>query len=280
MDKSLWHQAEAIRLSSSKEERRKYKQRKKKEKLERLSVHSTTSKRPLTGFVFCGACGGQSILRDRDRYVCKTWKNYRSCDNSRGMLSSKIIEAVFNKLEKYVLENDWCSLFSGVFELEQEAYEKSKEELKILDTKIEGMIEVIDRGINLDQVVLRLEKLQIERAELEAELSKERSNLGVSNEYIQIMFLSEFRKMKDKVLLPDQVSAWRRSLSLVVDKAATTPILSKDRGMTIEVKIAGMEGWTEFHRRITVKKASRQLYDAPILFLSLLFFGSKNRYSC
>ena len=256
VDKNLWHQAEAMRLSSSKEERRKYKQRNKKEKLERLSVHSTTSKRPLTGFVFCGACGGQSILRDRDRYVCKTWKNYRSCDNSRGMLSIKIIETIFDRLEKHVLENDWYDIFSGAFELERESYDNSREELKILDTKIEGMIEVIDRGINLDKIVSRLERLQIERAELEAELSKERSSLGVSNEYIQVMFLSEFRKMKEVVLSPDQVSAWRRLLSLVIDKVITTPILSKDRGMTIEVKIGSIEGWAEFYRRITAKKAN------------------------
>jgi hypothetical protein len=47
-------------------------------------------------------------------------------------------------------------------------------------------------------------------------------------------------------------------MSLLVEKVITTPIPDKKRGMTIEVKIAPMEGWAEFYRRITAKKARNE----------------------
>ena len=218
----------------------------------------STSCKPLTGLVYCGVCDNKAILANDQRYICGCYRMYKKCNNARAVKTPVLLSMISQVIISHIDMTDWrteLTEFCGKVEKNWE------EELKLLENKISNLTGSIEMGVKVESIKTRINELEIKRLQFNQELEKSNSKniilTGNDNKYIR-------KKLKDAIIMLEQLLTenqdngyrWREIMSLLVDKVITTPIPDKKRGMTIEVKIAGMEGWAEFYRRITAKRAN------------------------
>ena len=141
------------------------------------------------------------------------------------------------------------------FEQNKKQAEQYDKKLLDIDNRIKGYNYVIQDGVYLEEISNNLKNLQSHKAYILSKISSKIPDMD-SEELIKEELTQGLFILSDQVKVMGFAPSWRAAMSLIVDKVITTPIPNKRRGMTIEVKIAGMEGWAEFYRRITAKRAS------------------------
>jgi hypothetical protein len=139
-----------------------------------------------------------------------------------------------------------------------------KEKVSI-EKSISSLVSALESGVDVIQIKERIQELERKRIDTDLKIKKIcthkmrwASAIVTRNEYVRDKF-GEGLEMFEHAYTQDAEDkngyTWREVMSLIVEKIVTTPIPDKKRGMTIDVKISPMEGWAEFYRRITVKRA-------------------------
>ena len=212
------------------------------------------SRKYLSGMVFCGVCGSKCQRANHTRYVCGAYRTYRTCKNARGIKNDRLVEEIFAELIKYIdNEKNFVRSFKKIFDEENQEIKAKNALLENINRRINAYQTILDDGVYLPEISEGLILLQQEKAEILSQLHKKIPEVYSEKLTKKLLIEEGLEILKQGYYKGEFAQSWRAAMSLMVDMVGTTPIPDKKKGMTIEVKIASIEGWAEFYRRITAK---------------------------
>jgi hypothetical protein len=205
---------------------------------------------PYRQLVFCGSCHGQKTLADRKRYVCRSWKAKRTCNNARGTRQAAILEEIQYVLQdsiKIKSDKQICDEINSILNLGQRKRHLLLKEVKRLDLCIKQTTSLIgSKGIDLDIVTDRLKEFQHQHADLQVQLAE---TIDPPKRGIKSLFLQTIDDLIKALGSPQRNDRYRLLLKLLVEKIILTPITRLPYGETIDVMIAD-NAWVNLHQYI------------------------------
>ncbi|MFM9939772.1 MAG: recombinase family protein [Hyphomicrobiaceae bacterium] len=139
-------------------------------------------KRPLSGLVFCGACGARYIIATHDYLRCSGRMNSGTCDCSRTMLMSEIEERVLGGLRCNLLASEVVAAAVEEYRAERmrlaaqrrQARGRLQSELAEVERKFARTMKMVEDG-HADPAVAgpRLNELAAQRRDLQRAMAEE-----------------------------------------------------------------------------------------------------------
>ena len=202
---------------------------------------------PLTGLVKCGWCGGQKSVAHESRYVCNTSRFHKGrCKNARGTREGVIAEPLFAALAAKVSEEqDWPLRMREAFAKEIDERTKLTEEANALEDRMSRLLDVIERGIKIDETTARILSLQDRLAEIRAlpKLPEIETHDGIRHRLLLALDRMQAEFTTRKYARP--IGA---ALALVVDSIILTPT-DEWKGEHIDIRLKP-GGWPEFYVQV------------------------------
>jgi site-specific DNA recombinase len=166
IDDVTWNAAQAIKLKRS----------------HLGATQSRAPRRPLSGLLRCGSCGGGMVSignRKRSaRLQCGTYKESGSCTNSRKVNRDVIEAAVFaglkDELSNPIAITEYIKAYND--ERRRLAREAGDQMSKLtrrnaeVSRELERLIDAVTQGVDLATLVPRIKALEIERADIDGKL--------------------------------------------------------------------------------------------------------------
>lgn len=144
--------------------------------------HQRRPKKPLSGLIYCGACGSRYIIATHDYLRCSARASSGTCDNGRTILMSEVEQRVLGALRKHLLASDLVQ--AAVEEYCRERTRLAQERMKSRHRleaaaadaagKISRLLTLVENG-HADPIVAgpRLNELAAEQRRLAAELARD-----------------------------------------------------------------------------------------------------------
>ena len=132
----------------------------------------------LSGLLVCGACGGGYTIIGKDRYGCAAHKGRGTCANSATIRCQAIEARVLSGLKERLVAPELLADFERAL-LEElassrsdilERQHKLSRERSQVAAKIEGIMQVLERGVVTDGIGDRLRTLEARQKEIAREL--------------------------------------------------------------------------------------------------------------
>ncbi len=201
-----------------------------KEKLSR-------SKRLLSGLLRCGCCGGGMALvgadRSGDRIQCSTYRESRSCENTRRYYIDRIETQVIDDLRMMFADTSIISEYVNHYRAERRRIaDELRRDRSGLERKLAGaidgiakIVEKISKGlIEDDEAAFLLEPLRAERDSIKEQLSTQDGPTNVIELHPQAVIrfrenieaLSHIVSMKDAEANANVVSKFRELVAAVI----------------------------------------------------------------
>ena len=185
------------------------------------------SNKHLSGIVCCGLCGTVSQRANGERYICGSYRRNQGCKNSRGLTAKKIKDELFSTLTSFVINySGFQKQFNSSFYKEKKRLQKSSNKIAEIELRIKRLLDVIEEGINTKEISDRIKILQNEKTKL---LALQSHNLPevLSDEKIKKILLKNLNILRKMYEEEESAKSWKESVSLIVEKIITTPILDK-----------------------------------------------------
>ena len=138
--------------------------------------------RPLSGLIYCGACGARFIVATHDYLRCSARTNRGTCETSRTLLMSEVEQRVLSALRSYLLSPDVVASAVDAYQKERkrvaEERRRSRHKLEAaaaeVERKISRLLTLVENG-HADPIATgpRINELVAERKRLAAELSQQ-----------------------------------------------------------------------------------------------------------
>jgi site-specific DNA recombinase len=138
--------------------------------------------RPLSGLIYCGACGARFIVATHDYLRCSARTNRGTCETSRTLLMSEVEQRVLSALRSYLLSPDVVASAVEAYRKERkrvaEERRRSRHKLEAaaaeVERKIARLLTLVENG-HADPIATgpRINELVAERKRLAAELSQQ-----------------------------------------------------------------------------------------------------------
>ena len=117
-------------------------------------VNARRPKRPLSGLLKCGFCGGSYIVTTKDWLGCSARRNKGTCDNRRMVTMTEVEERVLSALEQYLLEPEAVQRAVESYRAERDRLAKGRardrnaleREAAELDRKMSRIVAAIEGG--------------------------------------------------------------------------------------------------------------------------------------
>ncbi len=246
VDDALWHQAQS-RFRRLRAERAVKATARKKPKQRILDTHNQHA---LTGWVKCGWCGGPKSLANDSRYLCSTHRYAKKCKNSRGVKEHVLLAATFEALRDRVMNGpDFRKRFMKAFTRQIKVDEQRRAEADRLKARIERLMTVVERGVDMEHVTERILALQDELNEVRDSMRAESLPVLPEEAAIRTTLLGSIGAI-DK---GGDIERQRILFKCVLKAITLTPIQKQRAGETVTITLRE-EGWPEFWR-ITVGKS-------------------------
>ena len=201
----------------------------------------------LTGFVFCGVCGGQKSRGKFTRYICDNNRYHHTCRNGRSANEKQIFEKLwkmlFDRIEK---DSDFKALFEKKIKSNENLLSIINKQEKEIESRLDKLTEGIEYGVNgcLQRAI---------------ELKKEQDKLNEGKRTIKhftfpdkIAIKEKFLKELTKVSISEDRIEIRAMLRALVNKIVLTPKPDKKTGENIEIFL-NHDCWARFWLLITKK---------------------------
>jgi hypothetical protein len=137
-------------------------------------------RRPLSGLIYCGACGAKFIVATHDYLRCSARTNRGSCEASRTLLMNEVEQRVLLALRNYLLAPDVVASAVEAYQAERkrlaEERRRSRQTLEAaaaeVERKIARLLTLVENG-HADPVATgpRINELVAERKHLASALS-------------------------------------------------------------------------------------------------------------
>ena len=137
-------------------------------------------RRPLSGLIYCGACGAKFIVATHDYLRCSARSNRGTCEVSRTLLMNEVEQRVLLALRNYLLAPDVVASAVGAYQAERkrlaEERRRSRHTLEAaaaeVERKIARLLTLVENG-HADPVATgpRINELVAERKQLASALS-------------------------------------------------------------------------------------------------------------
>ena len=132
-----------------------------------------------SGLIKCAACGGGMTLNSRIYYGCATNRDKGTCDNRLTMRLDRLEGAVLQGLQEQLLTPELTKTFvreytREVNRLRAEAsatHDGARQRLSTLNRQIENIVDTVAAGRASTALLDRLEKFELEKNQLELELT-------------------------------------------------------------------------------------------------------------
>lgn len=194
----------------------------------------------LTGLIFCGACGAPLASVGKDYLGCSNARRSGRCTNKSNLRRSKVEVIILDALKRELMHPDLVAEFARTFQAEvnrqgrlrQTLLVARRRELDDVRRKLDGLVEAIANGLRNTSLQAKLDALEGEKANLEAELS------GAIEPTLRIHpNLAELYRRKVAALQDALVDSATRDEALqilrgLVERVNVTPC---DKGIEIEL---------------------------------------------
>ena len=127
-------------------------------------------KNPCADLVYCGVCSGKKTIANAKRFVCSSYRQFRTCDNARGMNIEDILYHVFRVLQVSLDDKsrqEWFGDLQQFFHDEIQRNRQNKAQIDHLTRNIEQLAETLgedDRPIQ--EVMHKIRQLDHQRIAL------------------------------------------------------------------------------------------------------------------
>lgn len=213
----------------------------------------------LTGKLFCGHCGKPMIgdsgtSRNGAKhyyYTCSTRKRGGDC-KKKSVRAKAIEDEVINATIQVVLQDDMLEhIADRVMEYQAKdtdgaaLIERYRGELKETETAISGILRAIEAGMFTPSMKERMEKLEGQKAELQADIEREQINLQTVSRDEVLFFLHQFRGCSpdDPKYCQQLVDTFVNSIWLYDDKIVFTYNYSGEGNtVTLDMVDEALEG--------------------------------------
>jgi site-specific DNA recombinase len=138
--------------------------------------------RPLSGLIYCGACGAKFIVATHDYLRCSARTNRGICDTSRTLLMSEVEQRVLLALRNHLLAPDVVARAVAAYQAERkrltEERRRSRHKLEAaaaeVERKITRLLTLVENG-HADPIATgpRINELVVERKRLTAALNQQ-----------------------------------------------------------------------------------------------------------
>jgi site-specific DNA recombinase len=155
------------------------------------AARSRAPRRPLSGLLRCGSCGGgmssTGATKGKMRVQCSTYIESDSCTNRRKVNREAIETTVFAGLRDELMQPATITEYVKTYNAERRRLAKGNgdriSKLTRRDAEIgrelERLINAVTKGVNLDTVVPRIKMLEAERAQVGAEMMQANSTADI-----------------------------------------------------------------------------------------------------
>ena len=184
-------------------------------------------------------------------YTCSTRKRGGDC-KKKSVRAKAIEEEIINTTLRVVLQDDMLEhIADRVMEYQARdtdgaaLIEQYQGELKETETAISGILRAIEAGMFTPSMKERMEELEGQKAELQADIEREQINLQTVSRDEVLFFLHQFQggSPEDPKYCQQLVDAFVNSIWLYDDKIVITYNYSGEGGkVTLEMVSEAMEG--------------------------------------
>lgn len=190
---------------------------------------------PLTGLVRCGRCGGAANLADRQRYVCRTARLGRACDNYRAVRAPALFEAVFPRLcESLAAAPELRPAIVASIEDDRRRQAALASRRSALTARIGRLLAAVENGVESEQATRRIVDLEDELKTVEREI--EAVPPPPASE-IRAALARSLDRIRERYGEPSPARLWRSAFRLLIERIAISPIEGKPRGSTVSVTL-------------------------------------------
>ncbi|MFD1343258.1 recombinase family protein [Litorisediminicola beolgyonensis] len=144
--------------------------------------HTERARRPrylLSGLVTCGCCGAGYIMVSASRYGCSAARNRGTCKNRRTIPRTELEDRVLSGLRHKLMAPELLAEFVAEFQREWQkerstaiaSRDKADAALARTTREIDNIVTAIRQGMFHPSMKEQMDRLETERARLEAELS-------------------------------------------------------------------------------------------------------------
>lgn len=201
----------------------------------------------LTGWIKCGWCGGSKSLANDTRYLCSNHRYTKTCANSRGtkepVLMTRTFAALYRRLES---GPDFTPALERFFARENQRREQLTTEQDEARSKIQRLMEAVERGVDPAYATERILELQDSVERIRTELQTALPAPLPEEPMIRAQLTNAVQSVELSKDVPTQRAMFKQLLSEIV----LTPIPDKHQGETVAITLRE-EGWPEFWRSIT-----------------------------
>ncbi|NQY83157.1 MAG: recombinase family protein, partial [Alphaproteobacteria bacterium] len=213
-------------------------------------------KNPCADLVYCGVCSGKKTIANARRFVCSSYRQFRTCDNARGMNIEDILYHVFRVLQVSLDDKsrqEWFGDLQQFFHDEIQRNRQNKAQIDHLTRNIEQLAETLgedDRPIQ--EVMHKIRQLDHQRIALRAEECQYPITVQENARSVMLQALEQLR-----VGLADRQKNdhWRAQLTVLVKKIILHPIMTSRIGETVDV-VLHETAWADFYRLLQEHKQS------------------------
>lgn len=210
-------------------------------------ILSTHNQHALTGWVYCGWCGGLKSIANASRYLCSTHRYAKKCKNSRGVKELALLAAAFAALrERIEAGSDFRAHFIHAYAQEIEATRELEKTVGQIRGRIDLLMELVEKGVDREHVADRILALQDElhavRERMRAEKPPTLPDEGTIRHTLR-QAIDDLEELGD-------VTEQRVAFKMILSRITLTPLPDKARGETISIELRE-SGWPDFWRTVT-----------------------------
>jgi DNA invertase Pin-like site-specific DNA recombinase len=230
IDDELWEKAQKIKSELSTINKVcKIAERKEKKGKGGLT-NPTYNQTALTGFVYCGICGGQKTIGKFKRYICNNNRYAKTCKNGRSATEKEIFLEVEKSIEESFRKiTDFNSIFEPEIKNNEAIKELLQKRINEKEKKLNNLVDGIEKGL----------KNCLPRA---IELQKELKTIKKDIKRLEPIELAEDKKIrleiaqKIKEIIASKNEDDLRSLFLaMIEKIVLTP--KPDKKIKEDIKV-------------------------------------------
>lgn len=239
IDDALWEKVQALHRRRRAERVVKTAARKKAKAPRLLDCHNQHA---LTGWVRCAWCGGPKSLADASRYRCSSNRYAKKCKNSRGTKEPVLMAATFKALRHRIVHGPgFRELITQAFAREVQINDKLSAEAAAIMGRIDRLMGVVERGVDIEHVTQRLLARQEELDQVRAKMRSQEVHSLPDESTIKAILLDAVSAIEQS----GDVERQRMLFKSVLEAITLTPVVNRRHGETLTITLRE-EGWPEF----------------------------------
>jgi DNA invertase Pin-like site-specific DNA recombinase len=217
----------------------------------------------LSGLVTCGICHGPCSLRGADRFVCSNHISKANCSNSRTIarteLEARALIGLKERLMSPELVNDALDNYNAeISRLHEEHRINANDwqvELKIINAKINQIVEAIADGMYHASMKEKMDQLEMRKVELIALLANIPSDMPVISHNIVDVYSHKIVSVTKALTTPSERQAATQQLHHIIEKIVLKPGANRGQVIaTLHGELGTILEWTE---RQVIGKAAK-----------------------